>query len=188
MSQRQAKLIRKAFRTCPLLVAMYGRLDSKNYKGIKQSKGKFNIVAPDKRRIYQYAKGLAIILLAILLPLTPMSTGQIHQARAQGPVDTLVPKIIYVESRGNPKAIGKKGEIGLMQIRWSIWKDILKKHDIAQRKDELLDPETNIRAGKFILALYLRKHNGNIEKALQSYSGGDRDYYKRVMEAPWTRN
>ncbi len=182
MSQRQAKLIRKAFRTCPLLIAMYGRLDGKNYKAIQRPKNKLSVLAPDKRRVYQYAKGIIIALVILAFSLLPMSTGHMHQARAQSPVDTLVTKIIHVESRGNPKAVSKKGAIGLMQVRWSVWKDELRKAGIAKHRDELLDPATNIRAGKFILVHYLRKHGGDVRKALRSYSGGAKGYYKKVMK------
>lgn len=182
MAHKHAKLIRQAFAKCPLLIAMYARLDSKNYKGIKRPKGKLSIVAPDKRRVYQHAKGIAAIVL-IAFSLLPMSTGHIHQARAQSPVDTLIPKIIKVESNGNPRAVSKKGAMGLMRVRWSVWKDELRKRGIAKHRDELLDPITNVKAGKFILAHYLKRYRGDVRKALHGYSGGARGYYRKVMEA-----
>jgi|GEM_PF-3343134 len=179
MAHKHAKLIRRAFAKCPLLIAMYSRLDSETYKGIKR-KGKLSILAPEKRRVYQHAKGLTALL--VICSILLLSTGRTHQARAQSPVDTLVPAIIKVESNGNPRAVSKKGAIGLMQVRWCVWKDELKKAGIAKHRGELLDPTVNVRAGKFVLTHYLKKHRGDVRKALHSYSGGAKGYYRKVME------
>ena len=97
--------------------------------------------------------------------------------------DDLVTAIIQVESSGNPKAISNKGAYGLMQIKWSVWKDELKKQGIAKEKRDLLNPRINIEAGKYILAHYMDKHDNNLKAALNSYSGGARNYYNKVMEA-----
>ena len=97
--------------------------------------------------------------------------------------DDLVTAIIQVESSGNPKAISNKGAYGLMQIKWSVWKDELKKQGIAKEKRDLLNPRINIEAGKYILTHYMDKHNNNLKAALNSYSGGAKRYYEKVMEA-----
>lgn len=97
--------------------------------------------------------------------------------------DDLVNAIIQVESSGNPKAISNKGAYGLMQIRWSIWKDELKKAGIVKEKRDLFNPRINIEAGKYILAHYMDKHDNNLKAALNSYSGGAKRYYEKVMEA-----
>lgn len=97
--------------------------------------------------------------------------------------DDLVTAIIQVESSGNPKAISNKGAYGLMQIRWSIWKDELKKAGIVKEKRDLFNPRINIEAGKYILAHYMDKHDNNLKAALNSYSGGAKRYYEKVMEA-----
>ena len=44
----------------------------------------------------------------------------------------LIQAVIQVESRGNPKAISKKGSLGLMQIRFSVWGKELKKVGIKR--------------------------------------------------------
>lgn len=97
--------------------------------------------------------------------------------------DDLVTAIIQVESSGNPKAISNKGAYGLMQIRWSVWKDELKKAGIVKEKRDLFNPRINIEAGKYILAYYMDKHDNNLKAALNSYSGGAKRYYEKVMEA-----
>ena len=95
----------------------------------------------------------------------------------------LINAIIRVESSGDPRAVSKCGAQGLMQVRWKIWGPTLRKEGIAKRKADLFDPETNVRAGRYILAHYLRKHRGDLRKALHAYSGGARGYYRKVMEA-----
>lgn len=70
-----------------------------------------------------------------------------------------------------------------MQVRWKIWGPTLRKEGIAKRRADLFDPEKNIKAGRYILTHYLRKHDGDLRKALASYSGGARGYYEKVMEA-----
>ena len=183
MSHKTSKLIRRAFARCPLLVAMYGRLSDSQYKAImhNQKRNILSVLAPDKRRVYQFAKTLSAILLFLVITPHNVSMGHTQHARTESPVDALVPRIIKVESNGNPRAISKKGAIGLMQVM-PLWVPELKKHGIVKKgRDELLDPVTNVRAGKFILARYLEKHKGNVRKALHSYSGGAKNYYKKVM-------
>ena len=96
--------------------------------------------------------------------------------------DDLVNAIIQVESSGNPKAVSNKGAYGLMQIRWSIWKDELREQGIAKEKKDLFNSQTNIKAGRYILAHYMEKHDNNLKAALNSYSGGAKRYYEKVME------
>lgn len=95
--------------------------------------------------------------------------------------DRLIKAIIQVESSGNPKAESKKGAIGLMQIRWSVWKEELKRRGIAKKRSDLFNPKVNVKAGRYILAHYMDRHDGNLEKALHGYSGGARRYYQKVM-------
>jgi hypothetical protein len=97
--------------------------------------------------------------------------------------ERLIRAIIQVESSGNPNAESKKGAIGLMQIRWSVWKEELKRRGIAKKRSDLFNPQINKAAGRYILAHYMDRHDGNLEKALHGYSGGAKRYYQKVMEA-----
>jgi soluble lytic murein transglycosylase-like protein len=96
--------------------------------------------------------------------------------------EKLVNAIIKVESNWNPKAVSKKGAIGLMQVRYSVWGDTLKKEGIIQSRKCLFDPQTNIKAGKYILGVYRGKHK-DIVKALEGYSGGTNKYAEKVFKA-----
>jgi len=71
--------------------------------------------------------------------------------------DDLVTAIIQVESSGNPKAISNKGAYGLMQIRWSVWKDELRKQGIAKEKKDLFNTSksTSRRESTFSLITWI---------------------------------
>ena len=60
-----------------------------------------------------------------------------------------------------------------MQVRPQIWKEWTRK--------DLLDPETNLLAGTKILKGYL-KNSKTLDEALHKYSGGAKDYAKKVKE------
>lgn len=94
----------------------------------------------------------------------------------------LLNAVIKVESKGNPKATSNKGAIGLMQVRYVVWEKELKKEGIIKSRSCLFKPKENVDAGRYILAKYIG-HHGNLKKALNAYSGGAKDYYKKVLEA-----
>ena len=60
-----------------------------------------------------------------------------------------------------------------MQIRPSVCK--------RWSKQDLLDPETNIIAGISILKQYMSESR-NLDEALHKYSGGAKDYAKKVRK------
>jgi len=156
-------------------------------QGVKETKGGLTV------NLKETAKSLALIAFYTGLGVAASTafmqgTVKVQEDRETATArqiidDDLVTAIIQVESSGNPKAISNKGAYGLMQIRWSVWKDELKKAGIAKEKRDLLNPRINIEAGKYILAHYMDKHDNNLKAALRSYSGGARNYYNKVMEA-----
>ena len=124
-----------------------------------------------------------IIIYAVLFIFLPALRAE--TAPYYNPINnTLIKAIIKVESSGNPKAISKEGAWGLMQVRHAIWEKELKKAGIIKNKQELFNPEKNIRAGKYILTKYYGQ-TGCLEKTLKKYSGNDKSYYKKVMIVFW---
>ncbi len=120
-----------------------------------------------------------IICLIIGMLILPTS---LHKARNNDIITAkLINAIIKVESNFNPKAISNKGAIGLMQIRYSVWKNELKKHNIINTKQDLFNKSKNVKAGVFILRHYLKKNNNDLEKALVKYSSNATNYYNKVM-------
>ena len=95
-------------------------------------------------------------------------------ANKQGMDPNLVKSIISVESSWNPSALSSKGAIGLMQVHHPTWKE-------RWTKKELLDPEKNLFAGTTILKNMLNTST-NLEEALHKYSGGIKDYAKKVRK------
>lgn len=91
----------------------------------------------------------------------------------------LLHNIARVESNHNPKAVSKKGALGLYQIRYSVWKDELKKHGIIKNRNDLFDKHKNEKAAKFILSHYYKK-TGCLRKTLEKYSGNASNYYFKV--------
>lgn len=115
-------------------------------------------------------------ILFVFLPALRAGTAPYYN-----PINTaLIKAIIKVESSGNPKAISKEGAWGLMQVRHAVWEKELKKAGIIRHKQELFDPEKNIRAGKYILTKYYGQ-TGCLVKTLKKYSGNDNRYFEKVM-------
>jgi hypothetical protein len=84
----------------------------------------------------------------------------------------LINGIIWVESKFDPKARGKKGPRGLMQVmpRTGRW--------IAQKIGRKYLPhnaEFNIHAGTYYFAAMVKRYNGNLTLALVAYHRGPAD-------------
>lgn len=100
-----------------------------------------------------------------------------------------VPQIVLAgmvmqESSGKPDARSSCGAVGLTQIRWSCWGKVLTEAGIAQSEVDLLNPETSIEAGAYILRTLLDRY-GDIDGALRHYSGNARGYTDKVIGRVW---
>jgi soluble lytic murein transglycosylase len=87
-----------------------------------------------------------------------------------------VKAVIWQESKFNPNAQGKAGEIGLMQIREEAafeWADAEKIHPFEHR--EIFDPKKNIEAGTFYLSQLVKRYKNTdnpLPYALADYNAG----------------
>jgi soluble lytic murein transglycosylase-like protein len=88
----------------------------------------------------------------------------------------LILSVAAVESRFNPLAESVFGAQGLMQIIPKFHFDKL----AANGASSLYDPDTNIQVGAQILREYMHR-TGDLEGALQLYSGAAADYAAKVL-------
>lgn len=79
----------------------------------------------------------------------------------------LVHAVIAAESNYNPRAVSKKGAVGLMQLM----PDTARRYGV--KAHELMQPASNIRAGVRYLADLMNQFNGDVRLALASYNAGE---------------
>lgn len=96
------------------------------------------------------------------------------------PVFILVGQALQ-ESSGNRLAVSSAGCVGLMQVNWGFWGDMLSAEGIAHSREDLFDPQTAIRAGARILRQLLVRYDGDLGEALRHYSGSARMYERKVF-------
>lgn len=106
----------------------------------------------------------------------------VRVSRENGMDPRLVSAVIWKESRFNPQAKGKAGEVGLMQVMPVTGLEWAGTHGVEGFTPErLFDPETNLRAGVW----YLRKaveewstKDNPLPYALAQYNAGRRNVLK----------
>jgi soluble lytic murein transglycosylase-like protein len=103
-------------------------------------------------------------------------------AREQGISPELVRAVIQAESAFNPRAISRKGAMGLMQLMPATARELGVRNPFH--------PEENIRAGVTYLARLLARYGQNLELALAAYNAGPStvDRYDAVPPYRETRN
>lgn len=131
----------------------------------------------------------------------------ILRAAAENGCDpSLVKAVIWRETKFNPEARGKNGELGLMQIMPKVaeeWAQARGKRDF--NLNELLDPATNLRVGAWYLSkaiqqwpqasnptpLALAQYNAgrsNVLKWADTRSMADPDYFVSRIQFPSTKS
>ncbi|GLK91404.1 transglycosylase SLT domain-containing protein [Pseudomonas turukhanskensis] len=100
-----------------------------------------------------------------------------HEASKAGLKPDLVLALIHVESRFDRFAISSVGAQGMMQVM-TFWKA-----ELGREQDNLTDNATNLRYGCTILSYYLKKENGDLNRALARYNGslGKTTYSGKVV-------
>ncbi len=90
----------------------------------------------------------------------------VRQAAERHKVDpALVKAVISTESSWNPRAISRKGAVGLMQLV----------PQTAQRYgvNNSFDPAQNVEGGTMYLRSLLDRYNGDLNKSLAAYNAGE---------------
>ena len=96
-------------------------------------------------------------------------------AQANGIPESLVRRVIERESGYNPRAIGKNGTFGLMQIKPATARGM----GYQGEPSGLLDPDTNLTFAVRYLAGAYRAADGNADQAASYFSHGYYDVAKR---------
>jgi soluble lytic murein transglycosylase-like protein len=107
-------------------------------------------------------KAASIDWLARSAKYDGLITGAAKSAAIQA---ALVRAVIVVESGFNPRAISKKGAIGLMQLQPAT----ARRYGVK----DIYDPEQNVRAGAHYLSDLLARFDSNLELALAAYNAGE---------------
>jgi soluble lytic murein transglycosylase-like protein len=89
-------------------------------------------------------------------------------ARANGVPASLVHRVIVRESRYRPRAVGRGGALGLMQIKLATARGL----GYRGSAQGLLDPETNLKYAVRYLAGAYRVAGGNPDRAVRHYASG----------------
>lgn len=99
-------------------------------------------------------------------------------AAANGVPVSLVHRVIVRESRYNPRAIGRGGAMGMMQIKLATARGM----GYGGTAQGLLDADTNLTYAVRYLAGALRAAQGNHDRAVAYYASG---YYYAAKRQGW---
>jgi len=81
--------------------------------------------------------------------------------------------VCFVESNFNPLAVSPMNASGLMQVRYSVWREESELKDNGVKKEfHLFWVDANIRGGTAILKKFLLKEKGDLPAALYRYNTG----------------
>ena len=96
-----------------------------------------------------------------------------------------IPALVQVESRGDPNALGKNNDRGILQITPILVKEVNRISGLAYTHDDAWDPEKSIEMFYIIAQKYCPEHD--FEKMARIWNGGPRGHTKDYTIAYWNK-
>lgn len=96
-----------------------------------------------------------------------------------------IPALIQVESEGNPRALGKNNDRGILQITPILVKEVNRISGLAYTHDDAWDPEKSIEMFYIIARKYCPEQD--FEKMARIWNGGPRGHTKECTIAYWNK-
>lgn len=142
-----------------------------------------HIPKPTVNRILYWSLVTTVMLIALAASSVvrrshEIDTHILRACRTYGMHPGIVSAVIWKESRFDPAARGKAGEIGLMQVTDGAGMDWAHAHDVDRyARDTLWDPKTNITVGTWYLSRAIqyweqRECRDPLPFALAEYNAG----------------
>jgi soluble lytic murein transglycosylase-like protein len=118
----------------------------------------------------------AVLLLFLATPVTlsaQASRAALHErirtvALAEGISPDVALALISIESAFDTAAVNRTGNVGLMQLFPSTARTVIP----GTTRDDLFNPEINVRIGLRYLRELMDRYGGDLEKGLRAYKNG----------------
>jgi len=132
---------------------------------LKSAKGELSVARA------RYERAEKIIQYSTKYGITAGLAGNVFDASLREGIDPeLAFRLVRLESEFNSHAVSKVGAIGLTQLMPSTAKMLDKK---VVTREQLFNPQTNLRVGFRYLRSLLDQYKGNVNHALLAYNRGE---------------
>jgi soluble lytic murein transglycosylase-like protein len=126
----------------------------------------------------RYERAEKIIQYSTKYGITAGLAGTVFDASLREGIDPeLAFRLVRLESEFNPRAVSKVGALGLTQLMPSTAKMLDKK---VVSREQLFNPQTNVRVGFRYLRSLLDMFKGNVNLALLAYNRGEDAVWRDV--------
>jgi soluble lytic murein transglycosylase-like protein len=139
---------------------------------LESAKGELNVAKA------RYERAEKIIQYSTKYGITAGLAGTVFDASLREGIDPeLAFRLVRLESEFNPRAVSKVGALGLTQLMPSTAKMLDKK---VVSREQLFNPQTNLRVGFRYLRSLLDMFKGNVNLALLAYNRGEDAVWRDV--------
>ena len=137
-------------------------------------------------RLRLWLRGLLAVLAISLAPAASASSAQPLD------VDRLIPALIYVESSGNPRAVGDGGKaLGILQVWQGVVTDVNRRHGTFYRHQDAFDPAKARQICRLYLSMYCTRsrlgREPTMEDAARIWNGGPNGYRNPRTVSYWQK-